>query len=111
MVARDEHERIAGVDHGPGQLRFDRQPLVVRSPAKNSGRPPAARSSAGSAITLLWRSDASVRRGRRGGRAARADREQPGEADQLVVEVLLERLCGVGRLLGAQRDGICDPFA
>ena len=36
------------------------EPLSVTSPAKNSGAPRAARSSAGSASTLLWRSEASV---------------------------------------------------
>ena len=68
-------------------------PLVVRSPAKKSGTPAAARSSAGRASRLLCRSDATARRGRGsvGGRP-RGNRDQPREAEKLVVEVLADRL-------------------
>ena len=70
-------------------------PRSVRSPAKNTGPSPAARSRIGSVMTLLWRSDASVIRGRSstGGRpAGRGD--EPREADELRVELLVERVAG-----------------
>ena len=78
----------------------------MRSPAKSSGPPRAARSSAGSAMTLLCRSEATVRRGSVGpsGGAVGGRGDEPRDADELLVDLVVERARGrAERLERAQR--------
>ena len=67
----------------------------MRSPAKNTGPFPAARSRIGSEMTLLCRSEAIViARPALDRRAPGGRGDQPGEADELRVELLVERRAG-----------------
>ena len=85
-------------------------PLEVRSPAKKSGREPTARSSAGSASRLLWRSEARTAPRRSPWAAPRRRGHEPGEPHELLVQILGYLARRSLRLLDrAQRDRDVGP--
>ena len=104
VVAGDEHERPADLRHARGRATSraaSRGP--TRSPAKNTGPSPAARSRIGSEIDVVVqvRGDRDPRRAL-DRRAARRGRDEPREADELRVELLVERAAGAPH----GRDGV-----
>ena len=95
------------------RLNSNGEPLEVRSPTKKSGREPTARSSAGSARRLLWRSEAitALRSSPRGCRddAAEISCASPTSCWFSSSEMALAEPCA--RSIVRSATGMSGPFA